>query len=114
MSTKGEQRLIKVAVLGVGMSARVFHIPFILSLPSLFTLHTIWERSATSEHSVARDLYRSTGVKVVSTFEEILADPEVDLVVVSTPNSTHYPYAKASHPPTPCILDHRRPEGVCF
>ena len=98
MSTQVEPRPVKVAVLGVGMSARVFHIPLILSLPSFFSLHAIWERSATKERSVARDLYGSTGVKVVSVFEDVLADPDVDLVVVSTPNDTHYPYAKASNP----------------
>ena len=30
----------------------------------------------------------------MTTFEEVLEDKEVDLVVVSTPNLTHYPYAK--------------------
>ncbi|KAF8317861.1 putative NAD binding Rossmann fold oxidoreductase [Clavulina sp. PMI_390] len=84
------------AVLGMGMSATVFHIPFILALPQYFKLHTILERSATSEKSAARDRYGHTGVKVVTTLDEVLANPEVQVIVISTPNYTHYDFAKAS------------------
>ncbi|KAG9003810.1 hypothetical protein FRB94_008504 [Tulasnella sp. JGI-2019a] len=86
---------IKVSVLGMGMSATVFHIPFIQTLPHLFSLHSIFERSATTEHSEARKRY-GNGIKVVTSLEEVVNDSEVDCVVISTPNITHYPYAKAS------------------
>jgi len=87
---------IKTAVLGMGMSATVFHIPFILSLPHLFKLHTILERAATPEKSAARDRYGSTGFNVVNTLEEVLSDKDVELIVISTPNATHFEYAKAA------------------
>ena len=56
--------------------------------------HTIMERSVTPERSAARERYGSTAVKVVATLEQVLSDPEVQVVVISTPNSTHYPFAK--------------------
>ncbi|KAG9019413.1 hypothetical protein FRB90_002565 [Tulasnella sp. 427] len=85
---------IKVSVLGMGMSATVFHIPFIKTLSNLFELHSILERSATATKSEARTRYGDQ-IKVVTTIEDILNDPEVQCVVVGTPNSTHYAYAKS-------------------
>jgi len=79
----------------MGLSATVFHIPFIRRFPELFTLHSILERKATPEKSLARDRY-GPNTKVVTTYEEVLNDPECDLVVIGTPNSTHYPFAKAA------------------
>ncbi|KZV86584.1 NAD(P)-binding protein [Exidia glandulosa HHB12029] len=87
---------IRVAVLGVGFSANVFQIPFILALPELFKLHSILERRATAEKSVAREKYGHTGVQVVTTFEEVTGDPDVDLVVVSVKDPAHYEYSKAA------------------
>jgi len=76
------------------MSATVFHIPFINSLPNLFKLHSVLERSATDERSEARNRYGSS-ITVVTTLQEVLDDNSVDCVVVGTPNVTHYPFAKA-------------------
>ena len=59
------------------------------------------ERSATAEKSAARDRYGQTGFKVVNTLDEVLADPEVDVIVISTPNSTHYDFATVRTTPTP-------------
>lgn len=70
----------------------VFHIPFVLSLPEKFTLHSILERKATAEHSDAREFF--PGVKVVTTLEEVLSDEEVDAVFVTTINATHFDFAK--------------------
>ncbi|GJN90125.1 hypothetical protein Rhopal_003124-T1 [Rhodotorula paludigena] len=82
----------KVAVIGVGMSAKVFHIPFILSYPDLFSLEVIVERSATPTSSKARDLY--PGVTVVNTLEQALAE-DIDAVWILAPNAEHYAYSKA-------------------
>ncbi len=35
-------------------------------------------------------------MKVVSAASELLNDPEIDLVVIATPNDTHFPLAKAA------------------
>jgi len=88
---------IGTAVIGTGLSATIFQIPFILSLPQYFRLITIVERKATAESSISRDRYRSQvpDLKVLNTLEEVLEDDEIELVVISSPNPTHYPYAKA-------------------
>lgn len=83
---------IQCAILGTGMSCRVFHAPFILALDQ-FNLHSIFERRSTPTHSEARELY-GPKVNVVNTFEAILNNPEIELVFVSTINDTHYQYTK--------------------
>ncbi|GAA6062060.1 hypothetical protein JCM10212_003558, partial [Sporobolomyces blumeae] len=83
---------VNVAVVGFGMSATVFHIPFILAHPDQFSLKTIVERSATPTSSKARDAF--PGVKVVNTLEEALDDRDVDAVWILTINDTHFDYVK--------------------
>jgi predicted dehydrogenase len=78
---------IKTALLSFGMSGRVFHAPFLHVNPG-FELYAVWERS--KELSTAIYPY----VKIYRTFEEILEDKEIELVVVNTPNYTHYEYTK--------------------
>jgi scyllo-inositol 2-dehydrogenase (NADP+) len=69
------------------MSGRVFHAPFLHVNPR-FELYSVWER----EKNLAKALYPS--IRVCRTLEELLADPAVELVVVNTPNYTHFDYAK--------------------
>ncbi|MBN8850366.1 MAG: oxidoreductase [Sphingobacteriales bacterium 50-39] len=79
---------IKTALLSFGMSGRVFHAPFLHLNPG-FELYAIWER----EKNLSRTLYPN--VRVYRSFEEILNDPAIELVVVNTPNYTHYEFTKA-------------------
>ncbi len=69
------------------MSGWVFHAPFITAHPG-FNLHGVWERTK----NLAAEKY--PGVKTYRSLEELLADAEVELVVVNTPSVTHYDYAK--------------------
>jgi hypothetical protein len=77
-----------------GLSLQAFHYPFIATYPDLFTLHSVLERSATASKSSARDFTGLEGLKVVNTLEEVTGDDEVELVVISTPNLSHFEYAK--------------------
>ncbi|KAK4687183.1 hypothetical protein P7C73_g2950, partial [Tremellales sp. Uapishka_1] len=80
---------IKVSILGVGLSLQVFHYPMIEYLPELYTLHSVYERSGKeTAKAIVGD------VKIVTTFEEVVEDKEVELVIVSTPNNTHFDFAK--------------------
>lgn len=90
---------IKTAVLGVGLGGLTFHIPFILALPEHFTLHAVLERNPTQPGGklaarFGEDIAR--GVRICRTYDEILGDAEVELVVISTPSATHYELAKAA------------------
>ena len=78
---------INVALCSFGMSGRVFHAPFI-SLHPGFKLLGAWERSKQLIHEYYPD------VKSYPTYEDLLKDEEVQLVIVNTPTYSHYTYAK--------------------
>ncbi|KAI9229509.1 MAG: oxidoreductase domain-containing protein [Piptocephalis tieghemiana] len=77
---------LNVAIIGFGMSARVFHAPLIQSSKHL-ALTTILQRSSSSAKEVYPD------VQVVHSAEELWAKKDVDLVIITTPNSSHYELA---------------------
>jgi len=78
---------IRTALLSYGMSGRLFHAPFLHVNPS-FNFYAVWERSK----NLAEEKYPA--VKTYRTIEELLRDEKVELVIVNTPNFTHYEYAK--------------------
>jgi scyllo-inositol 2-dehydrogenase (NADP+) len=78
---------IVTALASFGMSGEVFHAPVITSIPH-FYLKTVFERS--SEKAI--QIY--PWVKVVKTFDDILKDTEIELVIVNTPNLFHYSLTK--------------------
>lgn len=78
---------INTALCSFGMSGWVFHAPFITTHPG-FNFYGVWERTK----NLAQEKY--PGVKTFRTLEELLADKNVELVVVNTPSVTHYDYAK--------------------
>ncbi|KAF8843197.1 NAD(P)-binding protein [Paxillus ammoniavirescens] len=85
---------IKTCVLGVGLAGLTFHVPFILALPELFTLHAVLERNPQTPGGKVKDRF-GVDTTIYRTIEEVVNDKEIELVVVGTPNDTHYPLAKA-------------------
>jgi predicted dehydrogenase len=85
---------INTCVLGVGLSGLTFHIPFILALPELFNLHSVLERNPLAPGG---KVYERFGVHVTiyRSLDQVLADPTIELIIIGTPNETHYPFAKA-------------------
>jgi len=78
---------INTALCSFGMSGLVFHAPFINVNPH-FNFYAVWERSK----NIAAEKYPE--VKTYRTLETMLADDLVELVIVNTPNYTHYDFAK--------------------
>lgn len=78
---------IVTALASYGMSGQVFHAPFIEAHPG-FQLKYIVERTA----SLSAARYPQS--IIARSFEEMLNDDEVELVVVNTPNQLHAPMAK--------------------
>lgn len=76
MSTTG------VGLIGFGTSGEGFHAPLIVAEPSL-QLRVIATRRA---EAVARGRW---GARVVESAEAVLSSPEVELVVIASPNDTH-------------------------
>ncbi|PWT95774.1 MAG: oxidoreductase [Bacteroidetes bacterium] len=82
--------MLRVGIVGFGISAKVFHAPFITTMPGKYELVAVLERS----RNESKEKYPF--VKVVRTMDELLSDPSIDLIIVTTPNDTHFPYTKMS------------------
>jgi len=78
---------VKTAIASYGMSGMVFHAPFLHANPK-FKLIKVLER--TKNKSVEKYPY----VMVVKSFEDILNDSEIELVIVNTPDHTHFDLAR--------------------
>lgn len=78
---------INVGLLAYGMSGKVFHAPFI-ETHSGFNFTAIVERSK----KLAQVDYPN--IKSYNSVEELLNDENIDLVIINTPNFTHFDYAK--------------------
>jgi len=85
---------IPVGIVGYSNSSRTFHLPLIQSLPSLFHLEAIQQRSSSTSESCQ---IKFPGVKKVETVEELISTlPSRSLIIITTTNSTHHPFAKQS------------------
>jgi scyllo-inositol 2-dehydrogenase (NADP+) len=79
--------MIEVGLVGFGLAGRAFHAPVIRAVPGLH-LAAILQRSGTE----AAEKYPD--VRIVRSLDELLSMPEIGLVVIATPNETHYPFAQ--------------------
>jgi len=80
---------INTALCSFGMSGWVFHAPFITTNPG-FKLTAVLERTK----NLAQQKY--PWVHTYRSLEELLEDPSIELVVVNTPNNTHFEMARKS------------------
>ena len=85
-------KLLQVGLLGFGMSGRVFHAPFISSIPGL----ALKKIRANRPESIAAAQAAYPAAELVTEDKAILEDEEIDLVIVATTNATHYSLAKAA------------------
>jgi predicted dehydrogenase len=82
-------RIVRVGLIGYGYAGKTFHAPLIRSVAGL---------QLTIVGSSKRDtvLADFPEVKVCSIMEEVADHPEVDLLVIASPNESHYPLAAAA------------------
>ncbi|MFD1314889.1 Gfo/Idh/MocA family oxidoreductase [Namhaeicola litoreus] len=78
---------IQTALCSFGMSGMLFHAPFIDVHPK-FQLKAVLERT----NRIAHKKYPE--IQSYSNLDELLADDDLELVIVNTPNITHFEYAK--------------------
>ncbi|SCY41780.1 Predicted dehydrogenase [Nonlabens sp. Hel1_33_55] len=78
---------IRTALCSYGMSGHLFHAPFIEANPG-FELYAVWERNK----DVAVKKYPK--IKTVRNLEDLLMDDSIELIIVNTPNITHFEFAK--------------------
>ncbi len=79
--------MINVGLIGFGLSGRSFNAPVICAVPGL-RLAAILQRSGDE----AAKLYPDA--RIVRGVEELLAMPEIQVIVVATPNDTHHSIAR--------------------
>ncbi|WP_445680194.1 oxidoreductase [Radicibacter daui] len=80
---------IGVALVGYGLAGRVFHAPLLSATPGLRLRTIISSRPA----EVQAD---HPAVAIVPDLETVLADAAIDLVVIASPNTAHFPQAEAA------------------
>jgi scyllo-inositol 2-dehydrogenase (NADP+) len=78
---------IVTGLLAYGMSGRIFHAPFLSTNPQ-FKLKAVVERNQKKMAAHYPDIVSYNSV------EEILKDSEIELIIVNTPNFTHFDFAK--------------------
>ncbi len=83
---------IRTGIIGFGLSGRVFHSPFI-DVVDGYELSKI-STSNPERESLAKDRYPKA--KIVPDPKNIIEDPNIDLVIVTSPNSDHFKWAKES------------------
>ncbi len=86
---------ISTALLSYGLSGRVFHAPLLNVHPD-FEVSKIWRRPRPGGRSNADILGKYPDVQVVETMSEILEDPAIELVIVNTPEPTHFEFVHAA------------------
>lgn len=82
-----ESKLLNVAVIGYGMAAKVFHTPLISSVRGLRLSHIV-----SSKPDVVKQDWPD--VAVLATPADAFAHPDIDLIVVATPNDSHFDLAQ--------------------
>jgi scyllo-inositol 2-dehydrogenase (NADP+) len=80
---------IAVGLIGYGLAGSVFHAPLVMAEPRMRLAKVVTSR----KDQVANDL---PGAGVVESAEDLFADPEIELVIVASPNTTHVPFARAA------------------
>lgn len=80
---------INAGLMSFGMSGRIFHAPFLHYHPG-FTFYASTER----HHKKVNQFYPA--VKSYDTTDALIQDPDLELIVVNTPNNTHFDYARQS------------------
>lgn len=81
---------LNVGIIGYGMAGEVFHAPIINSLDELNLAKIVSSRAETIE--AVKKRYPQT--KVVLSLKDLLEDDTIDLIVVATPNTSHYDLTK--------------------
>ena len=79
--------IISTGLMAYGMSGKLFQAPFIAAHQG-FKLHAVTERN---QKNAEKDF---PGIISYNSTDELMADENIDLIVINTPNNTHYEYAK--------------------
>lgn len=77
------QKTIQTGIIGFGLSGKVFHAPFLHTHPG-FEIKKVVERN----NEESKSIYPY--VEIVEDHRNLLNDPEIELIIVCTPNTLHF------------------------
>ena len=81
------ERKINTALVGFGMTAKVMHAPF-LAVSNQYHVTTVVERHKSESKQMFPD------AQIVRSLDELLQRDDVELVIITTPNESHFTYAQ--------------------
>ncbi|MEC5317550.1 Gfo/Idh/MocA family oxidoreductase [Brenneria populi subsp. brevivirga] len=80
---------LTIGFIGNGKSANRYHLPFVLTRTEKITVKMIYSVN------LEKDVWpRLPDIEYTDNLDVLLGDPDIQLVVISTPSSLHYPLAK--------------------
>ncbi|RDW84486.1 hypothetical protein BP6252_02076 [Coleophoma cylindrospora] len=85
-------KIYNVGVIGYGLSAKVFHIPLVQVTPS-FKLAAIVQRTPKPDDDASKD---HPDAKIYHSADELIADPSLDVIAITTTPETHFNFTKAA------------------
>jgi predicted dehydrogenase len=80
---------LQVALMGYGGAGRIFHAPLISGVPGLQLNCIVSSQTQAVQHDWP-------GVRCLATAAEAWHDPAIDLVVIATPNASHFELAQSA------------------
>lgn len=80
---------IRVGLIGYGYASKTFHAPLIVGTPGM-------ELAAVSSSDETKVHADWPNMPVVSDPHHLFSNPDISLIVIPTPNDTHFPLAKAA------------------
>ncbi len=78
---------INTAIAGFGFSGSIFHAPF-LRINENYNLKCVVSSNPEKVQAELPD------IRIESDFKKVIQDPSIDLIIITTPNNTHFPLAK--------------------
>ena len=84
--------MITVAYIGFGVSVREYHIPYVENRDDVKVKYVYRREQDIAAFAEYEPFYPE--IIFTTDFDQVLNDPEVDLVVVNAPDAFHVPYAK--------------------
>ena len=84
--------MLTIAYVGFGVSVREYHIPYVENRDDIRVKYIFRREEDIPAFAEYEPFYPE--ITFTTDFDAVLADPEVDLVVVNTPDRFHVPYAK--------------------
>ncbi len=83
-------RKIRVGIVGMGRAGRFMHVPELEQNSELFEITAVCDRDPERRKDLPAF---AASARTYASLEEILADPDVDLVTIAVRNADHTPYA---------------------